>query len=181
MKKIILSLLVTMIIIPVSGQTEHMKFAGIPLTGSIDQFQQKLMAKDYVPNTFINKHLPKGTRAFSGTFIGKKAEVAIYYDKTSKEVYGAKAYFEDLTEEKAIDEFGYLKNLLKQKYDDGIYEDGEHNGFKSITIYTDLGYIFVYINKNENLHGYPYHFSVHLEYYDTINGKKHNRSVLDDL
>ena len=100
----------------ISFAQEHMKFAGIPLNGTITQFQQKLLAKGYTVNSKMNSVLPVGTRSFKGTFIGKRANVAVYYDETTHIVYGAKAYFDELSETKAKEEKDGIESLLKQKY-----------------------------------------------------------------
>lgn len=72
MKKAFLLLLMSLFSLVLFAQTEHMKFAGIPLTGSIEQFQKKLIAKGFRLNAKISKLLPVGTRSFIGTFAGKK-------------------------------------------------------------------------------------------------------------
>ena len=183
MKKSTFLLLFSLFAMMCQAQTGHMKFLGIPLTGTITQFQSKLSAKGYVPNTKMNPHLAVGTRAFTGgTFIGKKAEVAVYYDAESKIVHGAKAYFEDYTETKAKEEIDYLKELLTQKYvDDGYITEDTKTDLPCFTIDTQLGSIFVYGMKNENMAGYPYHYTVHIEYTDYANSSKHHNNIMDDL
>lgn len=181
MKKTLLMIVLMLSVVMANAQEEHMKFAGIPLNGTIDRFQSKLIAKGYKSNSYLNKRLPKGTRAFDGTFAGEKADVAVYYNETSKIVYGAKAYFDNLTEEKAKDKLENFKLLLKQKYYDGEFSEGEHNNYPSFEITTYLGAVYGYLNKNADLEGYPYHFSVHLEYYDTKNARKYQNSLMDDL
>lgn len=89
MRKLFLLLLMTLFSYALFAQAEHMKFAGIPLTGSIEQFQKKLIAKGFRLNAKISKLLPVGTRSFIGTFAGKKGNIAVYYDPDTKTVYGA--------------------------------------------------------------------------------------------
>ena len=83
-RKLMLLLFVSLFTLVLNAQTEHMKFAGIPLTGTIDQFQTKLVAKGYRLNTKMSKMLPVGTRSFVGTFAGKKGNIAVYYDSETK-------------------------------------------------------------------------------------------------
>jgi ABC-type antimicrobial peptide transport system permease subunit len=71
-KKLLLLLFMTMFSFVLSAQTEHMKFAGIPLTGTIEQFQKKLVAKGFRINAKISQMLPVGTRSFVGTFAVSK-------------------------------------------------------------------------------------------------------------
>ncbi len=79
-RKLMLLLFVSLFTLVLNAQTEHMKFAGISLTGSIEQFQKKLIAKGFRLNAKISKLLPVGTRSFIGTFAGKKGNIAVYYD-----------------------------------------------------------------------------------------------------
>lgn len=182
MKRTAFILILSLIAYVSQAQTEHMKFMGIPLNGTITQFQSKLQGKGFIPNTRLNPHIAVGTRAFTGgTFIGKKAEVGVYYDAGTKIVYGAKAYFEDYTEDSAKEEIEYLKNLLQQKYEDDLFLDDIKNDLPCFTIITALGSIYVYSMKNDSMRGYPYHYSVHLEYTDYKNSGKHKNSIMDDL
>ncbi len=68
-----------------------MKFAGIPLAGTIEQFQKKLVAKGFHVQAMLNRQLPVGTRLFKGVFAGKTGNVAVYYDVGAKVVYGTKS------------------------------------------------------------------------------------------
>jgi hypothetical protein len=181
MKKTILLLLLSIIAMVCQAQEEHMKFAGIPLNGTINQFQTKLQTKGFVINSKINSMLPVGTRSFKGTFIGKKATVAVYYDTNTQIVYGAKAYFTDMTEEKVKEEFNNVKGMLSLKYVGHEITDGTKNQYPTLTINTNKGTIFVYIMKDELTINYPYIHSLHIEYHDFLNGLKHRSNVMDDL
>ena len=59
----------------------HLKFMGIPLDGTINQFQSKLTAKGIRVDVALNKNIGVGARAFKGTFSGKDAQVFVYYDE----------------------------------------------------------------------------------------------------
>lgn len=168
-----------MLAITCQAQSNHMKFAGISLDGTITQFQKKLETKGYVINSEINSILPVGTRAFKGTFMGKKASIAVYYDGKTKNVYAAKAYFENLTEERAEQEIDNVKDLLHQKYLEGIFRDGDER--PNFYVFTEDGNIYVYTKENENMFGYPFHFSLHIEYTDSENSQKHQGNIMDDL
>ena len=45
MKKYITLIILSLLAITIHAQTEHAKFMGIPINGTITQFQQKLQAK----------------------------------------------------------------------------------------------------------------------------------------
>ena len=57
MKKLSLFLLVTLFVLPAIAQKEHLKFMGIPLNGTITQFQNKLAAKGIKVDSKLNKNL----------------------------------------------------------------------------------------------------------------------------
>lgn len=56
-KKLLLLMFVSLFALVLQAQTEHMKFAGIPLTGTIDQFQKKLVAKGFRLNKTMYNHI----------------------------------------------------------------------------------------------------------------------------
>ena len=117
MKKI-LSLVVCMLICLSVQADEHLKFMGIPLDGTITQFQAKLAQKGVNHDIAESKTLPPGCRAFRGIFSGQKAKIGVYYDIASKLVYRAKAIL--LTDSKDICENKYneFTRMLSNKYYD---------------------------------------------------------------
>lgn len=181
-KKLLLLLVLSLFTIVLPAQTEHMKFAGIPLNGTIDQFQKKLMAKGYRLNAAANRALPVGTRCFIGTFAGKRGNIAVYYDSETKTVYGAKVYYDGLSEDKAESELDNLKSMLSIKYgEDNITDGTDKSGNATFTVNTGLGSIYCYTMKNEALSGYPYHWTTHAVFHDYANDSKHESNVLDDF
>lgn len=181
-EKIFLLFFVVMLAFNVSAQTEHMKFAGVPLTGTIEQFQRKLMGKGFRLRKDLNRLIPVGTRCFSGMFAGKQGTIAVYYDSETKMVYSAKVYYDGLTESDAKDELENFKSMLSIKYGaDNITDDKDEDGNATFTVNTGLGLIYCYTKKNENLAGYPYHWSAHAEFQDFANSVRHQSNVLDDF
>ena len=182
MKRIFLLLMMTLFSCALFAQTEHMKFAGIPLTGSIEQFQKKLIAKGFRLNAKISKLLPVGTRSFIGTFAGKKGNIAVYYDPDTKTVYGAKVYYDGLTDDRAKEEMDNLRSILSAKYGEDNITDGiDKSNRNTFTVDTGLGSIYCYILKDETMLTYPYNWSTHAEFNDYINGRNHQSKVMDDF
>lgn len=180
--KLLLLLFVSLFTLAMSAQTEHMKFAGIPLTGTIDQFQKKLVAKGFRLNTTMNRMLPVGTRSFIGTFAGKKGNIAVYYDSDSKTVYGAKVFYDNLSEDLAKGEMNNLRSILSTKYGEENITDGSDNsGRATFTVDTGLGVIYCYVREVESMLNYPYNWSAHAEFNDYANGRSHQSNVLDDF
>lgn len=58
MKRITLVLISLLMAVFTYGQTKHLTVLGIPITGNIASFQQKLVAKNYRVDTKRNKELP---------------------------------------------------------------------------------------------------------------------------
>ena len=84
----------------IQAQTEHLKFMGIPLTGSITAFQEKLKAKGIEYDAEGSRQIKVGCRCFKGSFSGEKANFYVYYNEKTKIVYRAKAVITCLSKEK---------------------------------------------------------------------------------
>jgi hypothetical protein len=181
MKKIALIFIACLMSLTIQAQkTEHLKFMGIPLNGSIENFQQKMIEKGCSLNTKVEKSLPKGSRAYEGTFIRKNADFVVYYDNHNN-VYSAKAYFNELTKTKCENEFNEVLNLLKAKYPGGKLVKIEDNGLKNYSIGLSIGEIIIYMRKSENPLDFMRAYSLHIQYVDYVNSAKNDKGVLDDL
>lgn len=88
----------------------HIKFMGIPVTGTIAQFQAKLVAKGCTYNKVASASISNGTRAFKGTFVGNKVDIYVYYDTNTKIVYRTKAVVSGVSEDIAEQEYCILKS-----------------------------------------------------------------------
>lgn len=165
---------------------EHLKFMGIPLDGTINQFQAKLATKGVTLDVATNKHIRVGGRAFKGSFSGKNAQIFVYYDESSKVVYRAKAVID--TDDINIWEnnYNYFVNMLSTKYSDAHTEKGKHENKEALSfflpndelaLYKYLGVIDVYRSTDLD----TYTFSVHVDYIDTVNKVKHEDRNMEDL
>lgn len=97
MKRLISTLCCMLLVIAAFAQSAngHLKYMGIPITGTITQFQNKLAAKGIKYNQPMSARLDAGTRGFNGTFAGNKVTIFVYYDIRSKIVYRVKSVIED--------------------------------------------------------------------------------------
>lgn len=169
-----LSLFVMLVLtLGVMAQTQHMKFMGIPLNGSISAFHQKLVAKGCKPDVEYNKTSPVGRRAFDGIFFGEKAEIYVYYNTETKVVYRAKACIDRDSEDMIIRIYNEVKSALEEKYPDAYMSEVEHNGYDSVGFYTDQGWIDLYVTKDVV---YADKYYLHIDYYDVVNFKKNEKS-----
>ena len=178
MKKIVLFLLTAFMPIVAFSQNQHMTFMGIPLTGTINAFQSKLVGKGISPDPRANASLPVGVRSFDGDFAGYEAKFYVYYDKNTKVVYRAKACISQTDEGIFEQRYKELKELIQLKYD-GYEETGEQNNHESYTVYTELGVVGLYTSVFKDT--YPYQNIIHVDYEDGANSAKYKKSQLDDI
>lgn len=132
MNKIISVLFVLGLCMAASAQ-QHMKFMGIPLDGTIDNFALKLKAKGVTYDAAKSKTAGQGCRVFNGTFMGEKATINVAYNPKSKMVFSAAVEMQYPTVESAHIPFLDLTESLQQKYPNTTPEenrgpDGEFIG-----------------------------------------------------
>lgn len=132
MNKIISVLFVLGLCMAASAQ-QHMKFMGIPLDGTIDNFALKLKAKGVTYDAAKSKTAGQGCRVFNGTFMGEKATINVAYNPKSKMVFSAAVEMQYPTVESAHIPFLNLTESLQQKYPNTTPEenrgpDGEFIG-----------------------------------------------------
>lgn len=190
MNHTLLSLLFCLFTTIASAQNGHLKFMGIPLDGTINEFSAKLAAKGCRVNA-IAKQTPVGVRTFDGVFMGKEALIHIYYTPITKNVYRAKACIR-LEDEDAIKLlYEDTKKLLVDKYT-GFQKTRSDYGYESwslaVSRYSNdeefiwnrcFGEIDLYITKHDN--SYPTRYFLHIDYTDQINDDKNENAMQDDL
>ena len=179
MKRLLLLFVALVLTLGVMAQTQHMKFMGIPLNGTISAFHQKLVAKGCKPDVEFNKTAPVGSRHFTGTFFGEKALIIVYYNAKTKVVYRAKAVIRRSSEDMIIQKYDEVKSALEEKYPNAYMDKGEHNGYEGMHFYTDQGWIDLYVSKYDGYSETPY--SLQIDYYDEVNDKKNENSKMNDL
>lgn len=179
MKKIISLLVVLTMTLGTMAQSQHLKFMGIPLNGTISAFHQKLVAKGYKPDVEYNKQSGPGARSFKGTFFGREAFINVFYNPKTKIVYRAKAFLRYTSEEDMQSVYQELKVALGEKYSGALVSEGEGYGYEDMTYYVDEGRIDLFCSKYDD--SYPTYYNVHVDYWDDINSKKNEDKNMDDL
>lgn len=183
MKKVLLMLFGCLFALAIQAQSEHLKFMGIELNGTITEFQAKLLAKGLRISP-QSKQQPTGMRAFDGTFSGEDAQIVVWYNPRNKEVYRAKAiisrYGKDLVEQ-------LLRNMerkLDAKYGTECkqseeVEDDHMQKFIQHSYLVENGTIDLFIIST----GYSSQskFFLHVDYKDMVNYKKNTKDEMDDL
>lgn len=155
----------------------HLKFMGIPIDGTIEEFSKKLEEKGLKEVGDSQAYDGNRERRFSGTFSSENygSEIVVYYDERTHIVYEIVVHPYGVYYKEDIDE---LLNNYKKKY-------GKLNRSSELeydycidvkALWSSIGTIrFEFRDKV-----YPY-----ITYTDRINEKKHKESleakVLDDL
>ena len=185
MKKIISVLFAICLCMAASAQ-QHMKFMGIPLDGTIDNFALKLQAKGITYDAAESKAAGKGIRKFCGTFMGEKATFTVFYNYKSKIVFSAVAELYYPTVESAHTPFVNLNDQLQQKYPDATCKeytgpDGKTDGL-AFDIFDETGDNRIgFILQTLRVPSSGYGISICLTYTDTDNLMKSEKILSEDL
>ena len=185
MKKIISVLFALFLCMVVSAQ-QHMKFMGIPLDGTIDNFALKLKAKGVTYDAAESKAAEAGTRIFYGKFMGEKARFIVFYNYKSKIVFSAAVELNYPTVESAHTPFVNLSDQLQQKYPDATCKaykgpDGDVDGM-AMDIFDETGDNMIgFILQTLKASSSGYGISIYLTYADSDNLAKSDKILNEDL
>lgn len=203
MKRLFSTLFCLLLVVAAFAQNAygHLKFMGIPITGTIAQFQAKLVAKGCTYDKVASSSITVGTRAFKGSLARNKVDIYAYYNTQTKIVYRVKAVINGISEGLATQKYNELKSFLTVKYDSRYTKTSSFEG-KEIIQYLALrdkntsidpenppsklsdvafGVIKLYISKDLEDWNYPYNYYLHIDYYDQINSEKNSSDILDEL
>ena len=173
-----------------SANAQHLEFMGIPLNGTIANFQSKLLKKG-CRIMKDNSSYPVGIRGYNGVFAGDKADIFVYYNPKTQIVYQARAAIDcGESKENANNMFYRYKRMLFDKYE-GVSLNSdmleEQKEFECSLMVLQppikegsklLGSINVYIVDTD---AYPVEYSLIINYSDFDNSSKNEKSELDDL
>ena len=185
MKKIISVFFALCLCVAASAQ-QHMKFMGIPLDGTIDNFAMKLKAKGITYDAAESKSADAGTRIFYGKFMGEKARFIVFYNYKSKIVFSAAVELNYPTVESAHTPFVNLNDQLQQKYPDATCKeykrpDGDVDGL-AMEIFDETGDNMIgFILQTLKAPSSGYGISIYLTYTDSDNLMKSGKILSDDL
>ncbi len=184
MKKSIILLIIGIVARCIPVQAQHLKFMGIPLNGTITQFQSKLTAKGVKYDKASSQSLPSGVRVYSGTFAGEDAKIYVYYNTTSKVVYEAKAVMSYAAESIRDSKYDDLKSLLLSKYADAGTDTDYQDGHEAFCLRVKDGYVplgVISIFCSENFYAYPFDKQLYISYTDYLNYLDNGDNIMDDL
>lgn len=183
MKRLCLIFLLCLMTIPSFSQSKHLTVLGIPITGSITTFQQKLIAKNYRLDAKENKQLPVGQRAFKGRFSGHDCTLKAYYFPDDKIVYKVRVSIDFTYESSADNAYKEIKRNLLRKYknsDTRIKSTDGHESLHALIIDDDddmLGFIDLIVFEVDD----PYESELVVGYTDMDGFAKEEKKHTDDL
>ena len=101
------------------GTSQHMKFKGIPIEGSMTEFCRKLKAKGF---TSIGQD--GNVSLFTGDFTGREATVGVTAADDGKNVFAVVVLFDPSGEwNDLVNTYGYYKDLYTRKYGNPAVSD----------------------------------------------------------
>ena len=166
-----------------TAQTEHVRFLGIPLDGTIQQFQDELTAKDCNYDQTTSDLLPKGIKAFKGTYAGNEALLMVFHDETTNVVYQAKAVITCQGEDSCEVIFNKINEQLQTEHGTFLSTKSIQYGHETYgyTILSPervvIGDIGLFVTKDENN---PNVYLVQVQYTDTANMRIHEKQEPED-
>lgn len=185
MKKAILLTLfcITSMIAFSQSEVTHLKFMGIELDGTINEFQEKLLKKGVTIDP-DSKLLPNGMRLYKGSFSGEEAQIVVFYNPQSKTVYRAKAIITRYGKDSIEQLISKFESKLDLKYGTenkhtSSERDDNFNTFNQYAYKVDNGFIGLMIVAGD---GRRYReFDLHIDYQDNLNDLMNTMDEMDDL
>lgn len=111
MKKYLIALVITCISLCAYAQ-EHLSFKGIPITGSMTTFCQKLKAKG-----FVQIGSEGNVRLFKGDFTGRQATVGAVAADNGQDVFTVAVFFDESDGwNTLVNTYEHYKDLYTEKY-----------------------------------------------------------------
>ena len=181
----ILLFIVTLFIVTLSVNAQHMKFLGIPMNTNITNFSAKLKSKGYTiaPK---NKHTGPGLRIMEGRFFNQNSELWISYTPSTKMVYSVRVVFWSESKEVCKSFMEEIETSINEKYI-CTHEEGKTKGGDDVDIFwihemkgdefVQIGDIYIGISDDTSYYGY----NLNLTYEDRINRLKNEESKSDDI
>ncbi len=167
-----------------SKNNQHLKFMGIPINGSITNFQNKLIAKGFKYDKAGSMALESPTRIYKGLFAGETAQLFVYYDREQKFVYRVKVIIDRSEPEQIISLMDKYKHQLESKYNTNAHI-GNHEEWLAYHLDLQNGMIDLYCCRNIYGAGVIKSildtYSLHIDYFDKLNYKRHDDNNMNDL
>ena len=178
-----------MISLAVSAQTNHMKFKGIPMEGTLQSFTNKLKMKGYTP-----MGIKDGVSMLRGEFAGyKDCKVFAIADKSGM-ICKVTVTFPNMDRWSELENcYNKYKEMLAEKYGSpescteefqSRYVDDDNHRLHELKM-DRCKYITIFTCDEGDIQLEMSHVSltcfVQLSYYDKVNQDKLRKKIMDDL
>ena len=188
MRNLVLSLLLSICAI-CSAQSNHMKFKGIPMDGTLQTFTNQLKAKGYTPIGTQD-----GVSLLEGEFAGyKNCTIGAVADKSGM-ICKVSVFFPEMDRWGELEKcYNNYKSMLTEKYGepslcverfDNSYVDDDNSRFHELRM-DRCKYYTVFTCENGDIQLEITHQSmrcfVMLSYFDNANQEKLKKQIMDDL
>ncbi len=190
MKHFLLVLLLAFTVSVSSAQTEHMKFKGIPMEGSLQSFTSKLRAKGFTPIGIEN-----GVSLLKGEFAGyKDCTIGAVADKSGM-ICKVSVIFPEMDKWGDLEQcYSNYKSMLTEKYGEpkecvekfqSNYVKDDDNS-KQLELKMDrCKYYSIFDGTNGEIQlritHQKYTCHVMLNYFDNANQEQLRKQIMDDL
>ena len=175
--------LLLMLSLSSSAQTEHVRFLGITLDGTIQQFQDELLAIGCTYDKETSALLPKGAKAFRGSYSSHDALLIVFHDETTNIVYQAKAVITCHGADSCETVFNSINGMLQAEYGSLLSTKSTQYGHDSYgySIMSEqrvvIGDAGLFVTRNENK---PDEYLVQVQYTDIANMRIHEKQKAED-
>lgn len=126
-------LIILALFLALRAHADHLTFLGMPIDGSITEFQSKLTSKGFKHNVAASKNTPAGERIFSGAIQGHKANLSVFYNRKTCKVYEVKISFKYPDIDDAQKMLEKTQKLIESRYayiPEHDVEDGHNLHFR---------------------------------------------------
>jgi hypothetical protein len=117
-KSLLLLMMVLLLALTSFAQTEHMKFMGIHIDGSLKSFCSKLKKKGFDRDPYETRR--KDSRIYIGEFAGHNSKVFVYSDAKSNNVHSVIVNIPSYEEDVALSIYNNLRQMLIEKYSEDV-------------------------------------------------------------
>ena len=117
-KSLLLLMMVLLLALTSFAQTEHMKFMGIPIDGSLKSFCSQLKKKGFDRDPYETRR--KDSRIYFGEFAGHNSKIFVYSDAKSNNVHSVIVNIPSYEEDVALSIYNNLRQMLIEKYSEDV-------------------------------------------------------------
>lgn len=169
------------LMLTITCHAQHMKFLGIPIDGTINQFTQKLSTKGIKVHPNNARDSGINNRKFYGQFMNKQAIIWVWFNPKTKIVHTVKVVLYGKNYEETKQMYDAVSEVIKNKYNVKSTETGK------LTDGTD-SYDYIIQNDSKKAIGWislarehDYNDWLSIFYTDAVNYKKNEASKYDDI